>query len=108
MIYEGRVYGFPTNVGANAIWVNKDLFDRRGVPYPKSPWTWKDFVRTAQRLTIRDANGRAKQFGVLSLWGCWQQFVWQWGGAVYTKDGTRCVVDSPEAVAAIQFLYDLT
>jgi multiple sugar transport system substrate-binding protein len=31
----------------------------------------------------------------------------QWGGRVYSEDGTRCVLDTPEAIAGIQFLHDL-
>ena len=36
-----------------------------------------------------------------------QQFILQWGGRIYSEDGTRCVVDSPEAVAGVQYLHDL-
>jgi multiple sugar transport system substrate-binding protein len=35
------------------------------------------------------------------------QFVYQWGGRMYSADGTRCVIDSPEAIAAVQFMADL-
>jgi multiple sugar transport system substrate-binding protein len=105
---EGRVYGFPTNACVDAIWINKDMFDRAREPYPKGPWTWKEFIPVAQRLTLRDERGRTKQFGFLCDWDIsWPQFVLQWGGRVYSPDGTRCVVDSPEAIAAIQFLHDL-
>jgi multiple sugar transport system substrate-binding protein len=106
-VCEGRVYGFPTNAGANAIWFNKDLFDRCGVAYPKGPWTWEEFIPLAQRLTVRDSGGRIKHFGLLLDWWNWQQFLIQWGGRVYSEDGTRCVVDSPEGAAAIQFMQDL-
>lgn len=107
VIHEGRAYGFPTNAAANAIWINKDLFDRARIPYPEGPWTWEEFIPLAKRLTKRDANGRPQQFGFLCDWWNWQQFILQWGGRIYSEDGTRCVVDSPEAVAAVQFLHDL-
>ncbi len=107
VIHEGRVYGFPTNVAVNCIWFNKDIFNRYRVPYPKGPWTWEEFIKVAQRLTVRDANGRITQFGFLCDWWNWQQFVLQWGGRLYTPDGTRCVIDSPEAIAAVQFMRDL-
>ncbi len=106
-VHEDRVYGFPADVCADAIWFNKDLFDAAGEPYPKDPWTWDEFIEVAQRLTLRDGRGRIKQFGFLCDWWYWQQFVAQWGGRIYLPDGTRCVVDSPEAVAAVQFMHDL-
>jgi len=107
ILHEGRVYGFPTNAAVNAIWFNKDIFDKYGVPYPKGFMTWEEFLPLAQKLTIRDERGRIVQFGLLCDWWNWKQFVIQWGGRIYTPDGTRCIIDSPEAVAGVQFLHDL-
>jgi len=104
---EGRSYGFPANISVDALWFHRDLFDRAGEPYPRGPWTWDDFVKVAKRLTVRDERGRITQFGLLCDWWQWPQFVMQWGGRIYSPDGTRCVIDSPEAVAAVQFMHDL-
>jgi multiple sugar transport system substrate-binding protein len=104
---NGRIYGIPTNAAANALFINKALFDKSGVPYPTGAWTWKEFLPVAQKLTIRDERGRAKQFGFLMDWWLWPQFVLQWGGSVFSEDGTRCTLDSPEAIAGVQFLHDL-
>ena len=105
--YEGRVYGFPTNVAVDALWYNKEIFDRAGIPYPRGPWTWEEFIPLAQRLTLRDPDGRVRQFGFLCDWWNWQQFVYQWGGRLYSENGTRCTIDSPQAIAAVQFMQDL-
>jgi ABC-type glycerol-3-phosphate transport system substrate-binding protein len=35
-------------------------------------------------------------------------FVWQHGGSVYTPDGTRCVINSPQAAAGLQEFRDLS
>jgi len=107
IVKDGRTYGFPTNAAVNAIWFHKDLFDRAGVPYPRGPWTWQQFLQTAKRLTVRDQRGRVRQFGLLADWWNWPQFVIQWGGSVYSPDGTRCTLDSPQAIAGVQFLHDL-
>ncbi|MBI3919829.1 MAG: extracellular solute-binding protein [Armatimonadetes bacterium] len=107
IMHEGRVYGFPTNVAVNCVWLNKDLFDKRRVPYPKGPMTWEEFIPLAQRMTIRNAQGKVEQFGLFCDWWNWQQFVLQWGGRLYSEDGTRCTLDSPEAIAGVQFLHDL-
>ncbi|MHB9126241.1 MAG: ABC transporter substrate-binding protein [Armatimonadota bacterium] len=107
IVYEGRVYGFPTNAAADAIWYNKDIFDKQHIPYPSGSWTWDQFIKLAQKLTIRDASGRAKQYGLICDLILWEPFVYQYGGRLFTKDGTRCVIDSPEAVAGIQLMHDL-
>jgi len=107
IIFEGRVYGFPTNAAVNAVWFHKDVFDEYEIPYPKGPWKWEEFLDLAKKLTVRDQNGRVKQFGFMFDWWNWRHFMVQWGGRVYTKDGTRCIVDSPECVAAIELMHDL-
>ncbi len=104
---HGRVYGFPANIAVDALWFHKDLFAQAGVPYPKGPWTWQEFLPLAKRMTVRDRRGRIMQFGLLYDWWQWPQFISQWGGHLYTPDGTRSAIDSPEAIAAIQFLHDL-
>ncbi len=104
---DGRVYGFPTNVSVNAVWYNKEIFDRYGIQYPTGRQTWKAFVPLAQRLTRRDKNGHIKQYGFMYDWYNWPTFVMQWGGRLYTEDGTKCVIDSPQAIDAIQFMHDL-
>ncbi|HEY3284317.1 MAG TPA: extracellular solute-binding protein [Armatimonadota bacterium] len=107
-ILNGHVYGHATNVACNAILFHKEIFQRAGIPFPKGPWTWEQLLPIAKRLTVRDANGKAKQFGLMLDWdNNWPQFVFQWGGRFYTPDGTRCVLDSPQAIAGLQFLHDL-
>jgi multiple sugar transport system substrate-binding protein len=106
---NGRIYGFPANAAADAIWYNKRLFDSAGVPYPpKGPWKWDEFIELAKRMTIRDASGRVTHYGLIFDWGQqWKLFMLQWGARFYTPDGTRCVVDSPEAIAATEFMHSL-
>ncbi len=107
LIYDGRVYGYGTNGGADAMWFNKGIFDEEHVPYPKGPWHWKEFVELAQRMTKRDAQGHAIRFGYMFEWWNWMHYAYQFGGRMYSPDGTRCVVDSPQTIAAIQLLHDL-
>ena len=106
-IYEGRVYGFPANVAVNAVWFNKDIFDACGIPYPQGERTWEEFIALAQRLTVSDQSGRIGHFGFLFDFITVQHFLKEWGADVYTKDGARCILDSPEAIAAVQFMRDL-
>src|SRR5207253_1319549 len=106
-IYEGRVYGHPVNAATNGIWFHKDILRDAGVAVPNGPWTWQQFLPVAQKLTIRSGN-RVTRYGFLIDWeNNYLQFIMQWGGRVYSPDGTRCVIDSPECIAALQFMQDL-
>lgn len=59
--WHGKTYMTPTDVGSLAILYNKDLFDKRGVPYPKKGWTWEDFKQAVQKLSFEE-NG-VKYYG---------------------------------------------
>src|SRR5438034_5204267 len=107
-IYEGRIYGMPVNASANGMWYHKDLLRAAGVTVPSAPWTWDQFLEIAKKLTIRDEHGRVTQYGMLMDWeNNYRLFMLQWGGHMYTPDGTRCVIDSPQCIDALQFMHDL-
>ncbi len=106
-VYEDRIYGHPTNAATDALWINKAIFDEHGEPYPSGDWTWDEFIEVARRLTQKDAKGRYEHFGFLGNRSEWYPMVRQFGGRLFTEDGTRCALDSPEAANGIQLLQDL-
>ncbi len=107
LMYDGKIYGIPNNVATDALWFNKDIFDANGIAYPKGPWTWEEFLPIAKKLTFRNKKGRIKQYGFMFGWKQWPTFFRQWGATMYSKDGTQCLLDKPEAIAAVQFMQDL-
>lgn len=58
-------YMVPYRMSRWAVYYNKDLFDRCGVPYPEEDWTWEDYERIAVLLTGQ--TGEDKSFGSLSF-----------------------------------------
>ena len=105
--YEGRVYGVPTNCAVDALWFNKKVFDQEGVPYPKGPLTWEQLIPLARRMTRRGPDGRIERFGLMCEWWYWPDVLASYGGSVFSADGTRCTIDSPQAIAAFTMLHDL-
>ncbi len=106
-LYNGRIYGVPTNIAADGIWYHKDLFRSLGIPAHKSAWTWAEIIPLAQKLTIRDGQGHPIRYGFMFEWWNWAHFFAGFGAHVYSPDGTRCTVDSPAAIAAVQMMHDL-
>jgi len=101
---HGRILGFPDNCGAYVLFYNRRLFREAGVEEPRGSWTWDQFTDAARRLTRRDASGRFLQFGtVLPPTYLTELFVWQAGGSWYNEDGTRCMLDTPEAKSAFEW-----
>lgn len=106
------------------LYFNKDMFDAAGLDYPPSniedAWTWDEFVEVAKQLTI-DKNGlhagdegfdseNIVQYGcVVDNW-TWQLEVWALssGGSWFSEDGKECLINSAEAIEAIQKVADLT
>ncbi|MFN3979988.1 MAG: ABC transporter substrate-binding protein [Caldilinea sp.] len=110
--WNGAQYLLPKDFSPMAIYYNKKLFDAAGVPYPQEGWTWDDLLATAQQLTVTDANGNVKQWGI-QLPGPWTTGFEYWvaaaGGRLISEDGATFIgyMDSPEVQNAVQFYADL-
>ncbi|MCD6219796.1 sugar ABC transporter substrate-binding protein [Candidatus Calescamantes bacterium] len=106
--FGNKIYGLPKDCGPAVLFYNKDMFDKEGIPYPDETWTWEDLIKYGKKLTKFDDRGNPIQFGLTNhIWG-WEAFVLQNGGEVINKEGTKCVLDSPEAIEAIEFVRDLS
>jgi len=100
-----HVYGFPDQTNGACLFFNKDLFRQAGLDPEKPPKTWEEFLEYAKKLTNkeRDVFG----FGMdNSLWWTFPFFN-TYGAKFLSDDGTKCLLNSPEAQAALQFKVDL-
>jgi multiple sugar transport system substrate-binding protein len=64
-IYNNKVYGLPTNLDFQFVWINEDMFKAAGIPIPKS-WTWDEYTDITARLTKRE--GGVQTFGGFMNW----------------------------------------
>lgn len=55
--WHGHLYAIPRDVSNLVVFYNKGMFDTKHIPYPKSDWTYDDFLKTAQRLTDKTTFG---------------------------------------------------
>ncbi len=104
----GHQYGVPKYKGTLVLYYNKDIFDEYGVAYPDASWTHKDYLAAMRKLT-RDTDGD----GETDLWGSMIDIGWDrlqvhvnaWGGHIVDpNDATKCDIDSPEALAALEWV----
>lgn len=118
---DGAIYGLPNDYTPMVVYYNPLAFQRANAPVPAAGWTWDDFLRTAQLLTL-DAQGRNRldpSFDETNVvqWGYrtrqftseWIYRVWQNGGDILSPDGTTAsgFLDSPQTIEAIRFHRDL-
>lgn len=104
--YEDKLYALPQEVSPFVIYYNKDMFKAAGVELPTDDWTIDDFYAAAKALT----DPEKKVYGYRHP-GAWADQVLGWfsrAGVEYDISGTEVKgLDTPEALEALQFLYDL-
>ena len=108
----GKQLGFPFASGALLLYYNKDMFDEAGLEYPNPEWTLQDVLDAGTELT-KDTNGD----DVLDQWGYYPSYynvetlfalVHRFGGKWFSDDAKTALSDSPEVIAAFQFMQDLS
>lgn len=104
----GRQYRFPCNVNVQAILYNRAIFDDHHVPYPRPDWTWEDFVATGRAIVRAPGDSGRRHFGMVNAGPTFfNDLLTSHSAHYFTADGRRCMLDSPEAVAAMQQYADL-
>lgn len=97
---DGKQYGLPTSFSDVVLFYNKDLFAKAGVSAPTADWTWKDEQAAAEKLT---ANGVWGDYQPVSYFEYYKALA-QAGGSFLSKDGKKSAFDSPEGIAAAEWL----
>lgn len=115
--YEGVRYGVPLDNLGWGTWINRDLFEAAGLDPDTPPANGEELIEMARQLTL-DADGNhpgddgfdpnnVAQWGIAinNPKNTFQSVLWQFGGEVF--DAENSLLQSPEAQAALQYLYDL-
>jgi multiple sugar transport system substrate-binding protein len=50
---DGKIYGVPMGTDTRALWYNKDLFTKAGLPVPWQPKTWNDILSAARTVKAK-------------------------------------------------------
>ena len=103
--FDGATYGLPWIAQPVVLYYNRGLFDAAGVDQPTNDWTWDDFAAAAEALTLdTNSDGEIDQWGFTNNgWPPPYIFIWQAGGETISADFTTSPIDSPEAVAGMEF-----
>jgi multiple sugar transport system substrate-binding protein len=99
---DGTQYALPSSFSNVVLFYNADMFDAAGVEYPTSDWTWEDEKAAAEKLTDAAAG----------VWGDYQPITYneyyktvaQAGGQFLSDDGSEVAFNSPEGIAAAEWL----
>lgn len=64
---NGKIVGLPLNLNVNALYYNKNVFDKFGAPYPKDGMTWDDIYELAKKLNRLEQGVQYRGFS--DRWG---------------------------------------
>lgn len=104
---DGKLWAVPDRSGAMALYYNKEIFDRQGVPYPDGTWDWEDFRQAATKLTVRDGDKVTSWGYAAGDWWPWYMTWMRQNGGRVLDDGGKPVADSAENVEALEFYHSL-
>ncbi len=92
---DGVMHAAPFDMHVQLQYYRTDLLAR-------APATWDEFDATVAGLRAKGTRGFAQQWGNTG-WVGWFPYLRQAGGAIYDEPCTKSVVDSPQAVRALQY-----
>jgi ABC-type glycerol-3-phosphate transport system substrate-binding protein len=105
---DGKLWGWPSSVSADAIAYNMDLFDAAGLKYPPvnpddTSWTMEKLLEYAQKLTKgRDQFGMGNAFGI-DFWTAGTFF----GQGPWDDTARKAQTNTPNYIKGLQFALDL-
>ena len=111
--YGGKVYGIPWMADDRILVWNKEVFRENadklraaGLDPDRAPRTWSELLAYSRALTEFNPDGSLKRAGFIPNFGnSWFILYASMNEAsLLSKDGTKCTLDSPESVEAIEFL----
>ncbi len=107
---DGKLLGLPfkAHPGMAAVYYNQTAIEEAGLQVPTKDWTQDQQLEMAKALTKSEGD-RVTQFGYVPDKG-WKGFLTlmrSMGGEMISEDLTKFQINSPEGVAAAQWLYDL-
>jgi sn-glycerol 3-phosphate transport system substrate-binding protein len=106
--YQDAQWAIPWARSTPLFYYNKDHWSAAGLP-DRAPETWQEFGEWGPRLQSAGVGTqRAFQLPALAGYAGWtfSNNLWGWGGGWGRPDSFDVTCDSPESVAALQFLQD--
>ena len=104
----GKNYAVPKDFDTNALWYNKEIFDKAGVSYPTNDMTYEDLVAKAEELKAAGLPDGVYPFACPVDFQTWYyQTVFATGGGILSDDKKTSGYDDPKTQGGIQCWIDM-
>jgi multiple sugar transport system substrate-binding protein len=107
-ISDGKVGFLPRAGDVVVLYYNKRMFDEAGLAYPTEEWTYDDLLASAEKLTVKAADGTVTQYGLTAdyeWWAQWVPMVVAEGGEILSEDNTQVIFNSEAGYRAWDILF---
>ncbi|AJY44928.1 ABC transporter substrate-binding protein [Martelella endophytica] len=106
-IYDGEAHSVPIEIDLVPMFARKDLIEEAGM---EMPTTWQELREVSKAiveknpqytglgLPLSNANDAESDLRIL---------IWSFGGAMFADDNTTVTWNSPETIAAYQYIKDM-
>jgi multiple sugar transport system substrate-binding protein len=126
-VVDGKLVAIAKDYSVSAFYMNTAMLEKAGITIPKEGWTYDEYLKMAQKLTV-DKNGNnatspdfdpsnVAVYGTSSpywggdtgWWRGYQTFLYSWGAHTISADGTttKGYINSENAVKAWTWYRDL-
>ncbi|MDQ0252950.1 multiple sugar transport system substrate-binding protein [Evansella vedderi] len=109
--YNNELMAAPLNNSSMVLFYNKELFDKKGIPYPEQDdrMTWEELVEIALELNDREDGVHGFTFDRLDRAYQLLPLADSLGASMLSEDGltSKGYTNSPVAVEAFTFYYNL-
>ena len=99
--YNKKLYGLPINVSTPVLYLNRELFRKAGLDPDQYPTTWDEAYDVAKKISDLGPD----IYGIRIYNSGWiiDSLFHQFGGTIFNKDNTKCLVNSKEIKEAMGF-----
>ncbi|WP_433675643.1 ABC transporter substrate-binding protein [Microbacterium gorillae] len=102
---DGKIYGYPTHVGAFVAFYNTELLEAAGIDYTTIK-TWDDFAKAG--ATYNSSTGKAFSVASTGVYFTEPLAIAQNGGQLFADDGLGNVdVNNPVVVETMEMFQDM-
>ncbi|WP_231928120.1 extracellular solute-binding protein [Devriesea agamarum] len=107
---DGHIYGVPVSTDTRAIWYNRELFQRAGLPANFAPKTWQEILDAARTLKqkLPDVTPlflfSGKPQGEKASMQGFEMLLYGTGSSLYNKETRKWVLGSQGFVDALSFV----
>lgn len=107
--WQDKIGAMPVVAFVSLLYYNPVKFNEAGLANPQS-MTWDQLVQYAKALTKTDAEGNIQQYGHKIFLGSpnlYLYYLWQNEGGILDEERRNSILNTPETVGAVRFIYDL-